>query len=486
MFSNLKLNSTLPAYIQIKTYIKQLILKGLLQKDEKLPSTRELSQLLKVSRNTVINAYEDLQDEGFIFNIRGRGAFVCSILIKAAENTSENSNIYWNNFINDFGLEAENLDIIKHEPSWKKGMISFKSIAPDSTLFDMEQFKKAFYERISLEGDKLLNYGYAQGYKPLIDYLLNYMQNKGINTKGKGLLITNGFTEGFDIVLSTLTNPKDKILCENPTHNTAIKLMKLHKLDIVGIPLEKDGMNINILKDTLSKNPPKLAYLVPSYHNPTGIITSPEKRYAILSLLESHGVPIIEDGFNEELRYSGAHISPIAALSGTGNNVIYIGSFSKILFPGIRIGWILADSKLINYLESIKRSRNIHTSALDQALLYQYLMDGNFERFLKKARKVYKDKYEFALYCAHKYIPCKQILGEGGLHIFIKLCNLNARIILKECIALGVIFTPGDIFYTYDKETNTLRLGFSRNSKDEIEKGFKIIGEVVKAHMNGI
>lgn len=476
MFSDIKLDKNMPVYIQIKDYIKGMILRGMLRQNQKLPSTRELSSILKISRNTVICAYEFLEEEGFIYIQKGKGAFVADVQI----NQQEGWSIEWNNQVNDYAKASEELDIVKHEAKWKKGMISFKSIAPDESLFDVEEFKKSFLNRISIEGEKILNYGYAKGYKPLIEYLLNYMKNKGVDISGKDLLITNGFTEGFDLILASVTEKGDKILCENPTHNTAIKIMRLHGLDIKGIDVDKDGVNLQNLEAQLAENKFKLSYFIPSYHNPTGIIMSAEKRLKLYRILKQYNIPIIEDGFNEELRYSGTHVSPIAALSGEGNSVIYIGSFSKILFPGIRVGWILADKKLIGYLESIKRSRNIHTSFLDQAVFYDYLYGGNFERYIKKARKVYKNKYEFAVECAKKYIPCKEVIGEGGLHIFIKLDNINSRGVLEKCCARGVIFTPGDIFYTDDSGFNTLRLGFSRVSKDEIEKGFKIIGEVVK------
>ncbi len=187
--------------------------------------------------------------------------------------------------------------------------------------------------------------------------------------------------------------------------------MKMHDIEIVGIDMDKDGINIDKLKETIGKNNIKLAYLVPSYHNPTGIVMSPEKRIKIYNILKDNNIPIIEDGFNEELRYSGDHVSPMIAFSGKGNSIIYIGSFSKVLFPGIRIGWVLGDEKLIDYLESVKRSRNIHTSFLDQAILYEYLKSGNFEKYIKKARKIYKEKYEFALECAKNIYP-QNILQE--------------------------------------------------------------------------
>jgi DNA-binding transcriptional MocR family regulator len=479
LFSDIKLDKNTPVYIQIKDYIKHMILRGMLRQNQKLPSTRELSAILKISRNTVICAYEFLEDEGFIYMEKGKGAFVADVQVSFEEGWS----VDWDNQVNDYAKASENLDIVKHEVEWKKGMISFKSIAPDESLFDVEEFKKSFLNRISIEGEKILNYGYAKGYKPLIEYLLNYMKNKGVDIDEKDILITNGFTEGFDIILAGATEKGDKILCENPTHNTAIKIMKLHGLEIKGIDVDKDGINLEKLEAELAENKFKLSYFIPSYHNPTGVIMSAEKRLKLYRILKQYNITIIEDGFNEELRYSGTHVSPIAALSGGGNSVVYIGSFSKILFPGIRVGWILADKKLIGYLESIKRSRNIHTSFLDQAVFYDYLHGGNFERYIKKARKVYKDKYEFAVECAKKYIPCKEVIGEGGLHIFIKLNNIDSRKVLEKCCERGVVFTPGDIFYTDDSGFDTFRIGFSRVSKDDIEKGFKIIGEVVNLIM---
>ncbi|MCD2346961.1 aminotransferase-like domain-containing protein [Clostridium guangxiense] len=483
MIFDLKLNNKSSKRLQIENYIKKLINEGLLQRGEKLPSTREMGLMLKVSRNTIIKVYEALCDEGFICTTKGKGTFVSS------KKTRSNDGQYftWNTIINDYAKKAENLDIIKHEMRSKKGMISFDSISPDKNLFDLEEFKRDFLNILSLEGNNILNYGYAKGYKPLIEHLEKYMSNKGIDFKNKDMLITNGFTEGFDIVLSSITKPHDKIICENPTHNTAIKLMKLHNLNITGIDMEDDGINISMLEEELKKGAlPKAAYLIPSYHNPTGIVMSPEKRLSILKLLNDYRIPIIEDGFNEELRYSNSTITPIAALSGSGNSVIYIGSFSKILFPGMRIGWIAADKELISYLESVKRSRNIHTSFLDQAILYEYLKVGNFDKYVKRAKKYYKEKYELAIKYANLYIPYTKLSGEGGLHIFVEVKGINSRDILKECYKKGVIFTPGDIFFTNNEGKNTFRLGFSRVDRSEIKAGFKIIGDTIKEFLRRI
>ena len=152
----------------------------------------------------------------------------------------------------------------------------------------------------------------------------------------------------------------------------------------------------------------------------------------------------------------------------------------KILFPGMRIGWILADKDVIDVLESVKRCKNIHTSFLDQGILYEYLNSGAFEKQIKKVRKVYKEKYEFALNCINKYIKSTFIWGEGGLHIYVGIEGINARELLEKCYEKGVIFTPGDIFSIDDRCKSTLRLGLSRLNLNQIEEGIKIIGEVKK------
>lgn len=477
MFNDLVIDGNRPAYLQIKDYLKDLILKGILQAGVRLPSTRDLSSILKVSRNTIILAYQYLEDDGFIYSVKGQGAYVARIEV---QKDGDGVQLEWPELIGEYAQKASLLDIEKKELRWERGMISFKSIAPDENLFDVNEFKKAFLNRFALEGAKLLNYGYARGYKPLLEYLAQYMKNKGVDLSGKELLITNGFTEGFNLVLRALTKPGDRIVCENPTHNTAIKIMNLFGLELVGIPMREDGIDLDLLKERLREKVVKAGFLIPSYHNPTGLVMPLDKRLSILKIFARHRIPLIEDGFNEELRYSGTHVAPLLALSGKGNNLVYLGSFSKVLFPGLRIGWIMADRELISYLESIKRSYNIHTSFLDQALLYEYLQSGQFEKYLKKARKVYKMRHETAIRLVKEYIPCKKVWGEGGLHIFIELDRLNAREVLARCYQRGVLFMPGDIFFTDYGGANTFRLGISRVKPEEIEQGIKIIGAVVK------
>ena len=476
IFSTLVLSKEEPIYLQIENYIKNMIENGMIVDNGKLPATRVLANLLGVSRNSVINAYENLESEGKVYTIRGKGTFISP---KESIN-NDGWKVTWENRRNKYGDIAERLDIVKNEIPWEKNLISFKSISPDGDLFDMDEFKKAFLNRISIEGHKILNYGYAKGYKPLMEYLLEYMKEKGIQTDNKDIIITNGFTEGLEMLLTAYTNPGDKIICENPTHNTSIKIMKVNGLDIVGVSMKQDGIDTKDIEEKLKLGGIKFGYLIPSYHNPTGIVMTGEKRYEVYNIFKKYNVPIIEDGFNEELLYNSTHISPLAALDKGGTGVVYIGSFSKILLPGIRVGWLLGDKKIIETLESVKRCKNIHTSFLDQGILYEYLKSGAFKKHVKKVRKSYKERYEFALKCINKYIKPTFIFGEGGLHIYIGIDGMNSRELLKKCYEKKVIFTPGDIFTVDNTGENTLRLGLSRLSLEEIEEGIKIIGECLK------
>ncbi|OOM74127.1 2-aminoadipate transaminase [Clostridium puniceum] len=513
IFSTLIISKSEPIYIQIERHILTGIKSGELKKDSKLPSTREVSKILNISRNSVISAYEKLESMGIIITKKGIGTFI-SI---EGENESYEYNVDFLKRVNCYGNILNELDIVKKELPYKKGMISFKSISPESHLFNLDDFKRSLLDAWTFEEANLLNYGYAKGYKPLIDYFFDYMKEKRVVTTNKDILITNGFTEAFDIIISSLTNKNDVILCEEPTHNTALKIMKAYGLKVVQVKLDKEGLDLDSLEKALSKYNPKFGYLIPSYNNPTGIVTKTERRKEIYKLFRKYFVPIIEDGFNEELLYSSSPIDPIASLCGNGNGVIYIGSLSKILFPGLRIGWILGDTKLIDILESVKRGRNIHSSFLDQSTFYYYLKSGAFSRYVKNVRKYYRDKYNLVMDMIKKYIPYECITGEGGLHIFIKLKNnINTRELLELCYKNNVLFMPGDIFYEntsnlnietinskenlvsccddeiinipefaqYNKNSlkgkNTFRIGFGRVSDEDIKKGIKIIGDNIK------
>lgn len=222
LFFNFELNKNEPVYMQIKRYIEDLITKGLLPINSKLPSTRELCSILNVSRNSILSAYDELKTEGLVYSVKGKGTFVK----EQSSIATSTWDVKWSLYENNYAKNLNKMDSAKNEISWKSDLISFKSISPSGDQFDMEEFKRAFLNRFNLEGHKLLNYGYAQGYKPLIEFLIEYMNNKNVDSSNKDILVTNGFTEALNIIISSLTEPGDYILCENPTHNVILKIFK--------------------------------------------------------------------------------------------------------------------------------------------------------------------------------------------------------------------------------------------------------------------
>ena len=486
LFHDLIINNESPIYEQIENHVKRSIQTNMITPDSKLPSTRELSQVLGVSRNTVLAAYENLEAENIIYTKKGKGTFITKSAFErySGKNCDSNQkmkwNVDWEAKANTYSIEAEKMDIIKNEIPWSKDLISFKSISPDGELFDLEEFKRSFLYRLSVEGNKILNYGYAKGYKPLIDYLKQYMLEKGVSGEHKDIIVTNGFTEGFEMMIEAFTNPGDYVLCENPTHNTALRIMKLHGVKTIGIPMLEDGLDVEKLEQCLKKYKTRFLYVIPSYHNPTGIVIGEKKRFQIYEMCREYNVPIIEDGFTEELLYGSSHITPIASLDKEHNGVVYIGSFSKILFPGLRIGWVMGDNRVISLLESVKRCKNIHTSSIDQGILYEYLQSGILKRQMKRMRKSYKERFEFAKQCVEKYLDPEFVWGDGGLHLYVGLRDISARNLLQACYERKVIFMAGDIFSLDDRGEYTLRLGLSRVSLEEIETGIKIMGECLE------
>ena len=207
IFSTLKIDKKDAIYVQIENHIINSINNGELKKDSKLPSTREVSKLLNISRNSVIAAYENLESKGIIVTKRGKGTFV-----NIQQDVSyDGFSINYIDRMSEYSKVLNDLDIIKKDKPYVKGMISFKSIAPEDSLFNKDEFKRAMLDAWSFEANNLLNYGYAKGYKPLIEYLLKYMETKGVDIRDKDILITNGFTEAFDILLASLTKKGDTI-----------------------------------------------------------------------------------------------------------------------------------------------------------------------------------------------------------------------------------------------------------------------------------
>lgn len=474
-------DSKKPKYIVLRDELRRMILSGELPTDAKLPSQRALMVMAGVSRNTVMEAYGLLEDDGLVEVVPGKGVFVQNGL--AVPRRDDGRCFDWAVRINED--IARLTDYREHSGKINYGdrsVISFSSLAPDHNLFAAEVFRKALNDIMAREGSILLNYGYVRGFEPLRRYLLDYLKSKGINHEGHELLITNGFRQGLELIARVLVKKGDTVLCEGPTYNGALGVFYSVGANIVAVDMDEEGMRADLAEQAIRQHHPAFIYVIPTYQNPTGINMSTARRRQLLELARKYSVPIVEDGFNEELRFYGAAMASIKSMD-TGGFVVYAGSFSKVLFPGLRVGWVLAPKELGRHLYHGKYNDDIHTGLLHQAGLYEYLSRGNFEKHLRYCRSVYKSRMAAALSAlsANMRDLAEWSESSGGFCVWLKLKNnVNARTLLDKAVNYGVMYVPGDTFYPDGRGADHIRLGFSRLDEKSIGEGIARLARLVR------
>ncbi len=470
-----------PKYLSLRDELRRMILSGDIPSGSRLPASRELARMLKISRNTVEEAYRYLEEDGLAEIRPGRGVFAAEGIEQAIDDNVPTMN--WQGRVSpqiaDMVHYRDSVGRVNHGP---RDIISFTSLAPDHNLFAADAFRKCLNDIMVNEGSVLLNYGYVRGYEPLRQYLLKYLRDKGIDTEDHELLIVNGFRQGLELIVRTLVKAGDKVICESPTYNGALGVFLSAGAEIVGIDMDEEGIEADALEKAIKEDDPSLIYVVPTYQNPTGQNMSMTRRRQVLQLAQKYGVPLLEDGFNEELRFAGAAHAPIKAMDA-GNHVIYAGSYSKILFPGLRVGWVLAPKAIGRYLYHEKFSEDIHTGLLHQAGLYEFLSRGYFEKHLRYCRKIYKERMNAMSQSLRTHLGdvAHWKEGSGGFCIWLELdLSVDTRKLLEKALEYGVMYVPGDTFYADGRGKNCIRLGFSRLTPDKIEQGIKALANLIK------
>jgi len=373
-----------------------------------------------------------------------------------------------------------------------KDLISFAGGMPNNDLFPVAQIDE-IYNNLPLEIKKTgFQYGPTSGYPPLLRNLKKYLKNKGLPTTKNKLLITTGSLQAISIITQELVNEGDVILTENPSFVGALSVFETYRANIVGIPIDENGIIIDELKSTINKfsRKPKFLYITPNFHNPAGIIYSLERKRQILEVLDGTGIILLEDDAYSDLYFKEEDkvlTKPIKSIEGFDVEVIYTGSFSKILGPGFRLGWMLASPMIYEKGENIKQALDACTSNFNQILANEFLAQGKLFTYLKFLRKEYLERKDLLQEALIKYMPKTVTWHEpkGGFYIWIKLPEqLNSTDIFKKCIEKKVVFVTGRTFDPASKKDDKLRLAFSNMPKDEIEKGVKVIAEVIKTFLH--
>lgn len=469
----------MPLHRQILEGLQQRVVSGAVRPGERLPSTRRLADNLGVHRSTVALAYQELWSRGFVDlrpgarpRVRERTRLV------TPSSPVEEGLIDWQGLAsdaaNDVLMTYRELHAC-HGASAGTPVISFKSLDLDRRLLPVEPFRACLKRVMAAQGEALLGYGDPAGHRPLREYLAERLQRHGISVAADEILLTHGAQQGIDLVLRMIASPGKSVAIESPTYGFMLPLLRLSGLKPVAVPLGPDGMDLAGLDQTLRRQRPVLVYTMPSFQNPTGVCTSQTHREKLLALCETHRVPILEDGFEEEMKYTGRVVLPLKSMD-RHRIVIYCGTFSKVLFPGARIGWVAADRSLIERLTAIRRFGELSPSAVLPAAMNEFCRNGSYDRHVSRMHRIFRRRMQVATGALREHIRpgwAEWAEPRGGYLIWLRLKPLAARAGDLEALLAEhrVQVEPGRFSFCSERPEHYVRLSISTLAEDEIREG---------------
>ena len=479
----------IPLARQIQAHLERLVREGLLPPGAKLPATRELADELGVNRATVVLAYEELVAAGWARARVGQGTFVAERPAERGELDAvparRTAPIEWAEIFSRAAQIIGGEDERRRgrvTPTGGAGVISFAGGMPDSALFPTDAFRRALNEVIRREGEALLQYYPVAGYPPLRRYLSTYLLRFGLEASPDEILIVNGSQQGFDLIARTLIDPGDPVAIEQPTYPRAMQVFRSFGAQLIAVPWDEAGPRPDVFERVLERHGPKLFYCQPTCHNPTGLGMTGDTRRRLLAAAARHQVPIVEDGFDGSLYYGDRPPGPLKA-QDTDGVVIYIGTFSKILFPGLRLGWLVAPPPVMERLQAAKQLADLHTSALIQAAVHRFCERRLLDRHAARVVREYRRRRETLLTALARRLPKGTTWTEpaGGFSLFVTLPDgLTASRLVPLALEHGVAFTAGDAFFLGSGDTRTLRLSFSAIPTEQIDRGVQRLAEAIR------
>jgi DNA-binding transcriptional MocR family regulator len=393
--------------------------------------------------------------------------------------------ISFSNAVNS--MHSEDIKLLMRQSSGKN-MISFAGGMPNNDLFPVKQIDE-IYNNLPEDIKKLcFQYGPTSGYPPLIKSLETYLEKKGLPVKNNKILISTGSLQAISIITQEFVNEGDIILTENPSFVGALSVFETFGAKIHSIPIDKDGIDILALKKKIASLDvtPKFLYVTPNYHNPAGIIYSPQRKKQLLEVLTGTGIILIEDDAYSDLYFNEAEkylTKPMKSYGVKDVEIIYTGSFSKILGPGFRLGYMLASPEIFEKAETIKQALDACTSNFMQILGNEFLAQHKLEGYLDFLRAEYLERKNLLQKNLQKYMPEEITWNEpkGGFYIWLKLPkHIKSTHIFEESVNKGVVFVTGRTFDPASKKDDRLRLSFSNMPKNSIEEGVRVLAQAIK------
>jgi len=363
------------------------------------------------------------------------------------------------------------------------GIISFAGGFPDSAMFDVEGIAQASQKVLRDAPGSALQYGATEGFMPLREELAKFMAFKGVpELDPQSLIVTTGSQQALDLVGKTLLEPGDVALVEAPTFLATIQCFKLYGPKVLGVPIDEHGVRVDVLEEMIKRHRPKIVYLVPTFGNPSGALLSLQRRLKVLELARDTQTVIVEDDPYGDLYFGEAPPPSLLALSaqvpGSREWLVHAGSLSKVLSPGLRVGWLIAPKELLAKATMCKQFSDAHTSTFAQATAAAYLQSGRMPATLNQVRAVYAKRAKTMGRCLKESLGEKISFTEplGGLFFWARLTGANSgptdgAAFAKSAISQGVAFVPGAPFYANDPDHATLRLSFATSDEGLIEEG---------------
>ena len=460
-----------PLYLQLKRRLAYQIDNGLLAPGERIPATRDLAEQLGVARISVINAYEELREEGYIVSQVGRGTFVAERDILTAGQSVSTA------LPGARHAQSASLRELQHLAA-RPGVINFSQGAPAEGFLPVDLIREAINTVLARDGAEAVSYEVPEGYPPLRRSVAVMAARQGIVASGDEVLITGGCQQALDLAVQSLLNPGDVMLTSNPTYLGMLDIARARGVIAIGVPVDDEGMQTDVLETLIVEHRPRLIYISPTYHNPTGAVMPLNRRRHLLYMAAAHRVPVLEDGVYEGLSYIGTPPPPLKALD-EGDLVLYASSFSKVLMPGMRIGYLLAGGLLRERLARVKQAADICTPGLNQRAIHALLESGQFGEHIIRVRAACRARRDAMLDAAAQHLPegARWTEPAGGLYLWVELPpGPTAVELYLHALRRGVTFAIGSLFYTDGRGVYHLRLNMVAHPPEVIEQGMQRLG----------
>ncbi|KID42352.1 aminotransferase-like domain-containing protein [Fructilactobacillus fructivorans] len=361
-------------------------------------------------------------------------------------------------------------------------VISFGGGLPAPELFPVEEMKTAADKVFDKYGKVVLQYSEAIGYSKLRKQIIDLMKERKVEVKLDNVGIVTGSQQAIDLIARMLLNPGDVVITEDPTYLAAIDVFNSYGANIVGVSMDDDGMKTDDLEKLVKKYPEaKFIYTIPNFQNPTGRTMTEYRRKKLVKIAKDAEIPVVEDDPYGAIRYAGNYVPPLKHFDRDGG-VIYLSSFSKILAPGLRMGWIVADKSFMNKFVMLKQNADLHTDNLTQYIVSQFLIDVDIKKHIKDITHVYEHRANLMVKQIDKYFPqnVNHSNPEGGMFIWVEVPGVgDTNELFKACIRNNVAFVPGSSFFAGDIKPGTFRLNFSNMNDDQIKEGIKRMGKSI-------